>query len=105
MPKAKNIGKPYTPPKFEYADEVLLPDGFVLSKGDMFKVKGKNSFGVGEWGLQFKFYRFTTHLETGKQWIDCFEMYRGRAGVMRSFPVERIKRIPKRRTRRKKNVD
>jgi hypothetical protein len=91
---------PFVTPRFEYANEVLLPDGFIVSKGEFFKIKGKNSFGVGEWGLQFKFYRLVTHLETGKQWVDCYEMFRGRAGVMRSFAVERIKRIPKRRKRR-----
>lgn len=91
---------PFVPPKFEYAYEVTLPDGFTIVKGELFKIKGKNDFGVGEWGLQFKFDKLVTHLESGKQWVDCYEMYRGRAGVMRSFPIERIKRIPKRRRRR-----
>jgi hypothetical protein len=98
--KPVNLGDTYVPPKFEYEDSVVIPEGFTIVKGEIFKIKGKNSFGVGEWGLRFKFYRLVTHIESGKQWIDCFEMYRGRAGVMRSFAVDRIKRIPARRKRR-----
>ena len=98
--KAKNMTPPYVPPRFEYSYEATLPDGFTITKGEIFKIKGKNDFGVGEWGLQFKFDKLVTHRESGKQWVDCYEMYRGRAGVMRSFPIERIKRIPKRRKRR-----
>lgn len=91
--------EPWKPIAFEYQDYVDLPDGFRIEKGEIFKIKGKNSFGVREWGIQFKFFRLVTH-PNGKQWVDCFEMFRGRAGVMRSFPIERIKRIPKKRRKR-----
>lgn len=86
--------------KYEYADELLLPNGFAIVKGEIFKVGGKNQFGVGEWGARFKFDKLVTHIETGRQWVDCYEMFRGKAGVMRSFPIDRIKRIPKRRRKR-----
>ena len=86
---------------FEYFESWTTPDGFEIMVGDMIKIKGKNSFGVGEWGLQFRVKTFCTNVDTGKQWVDCFEMYRGRPGVMRSFPLERIKRIPKKRGRRR----
>lgn len=85
--------------KFAYEDEVVLPSGFTIVKGEIFKISGKNIFGVGERGGRFKFYRLTTNVNTGKQWVDCFEMFRGRPGVMRSFAIERIKRIPVRRRR------
>lgn len=86
--------------KYEYDDEVLLPNGFYIVKGEIFKVGGKSQFGVSEWGARFKFDKLVTHIETGKQWVDCYEMFRGKAGVMRSFPIERIKRIPKKRRKR-----
>lgn len=85
-------------------DTLTLPDGNVVERGDMFKIRGKNSFGVGEWGLSFKFDHLVTDTQTGKTYVECYEMYRGRAGVMRAFPIERIKRIPKKRVRKRKNV-
>lgn len=86
--------------KFNQSDSWTNEDGFEIVAGELIKIKGQNSFGVGEWGLRFKVKSFVTNIETGKQWVDCYEMYRGRAGVMRSFPLERIKRIPKKRGRR-----
>jgi hypothetical protein len=70
----------------------------------MFKLKGKNSLGVEEWGLMFKFDHLVTNLENGKIYVECFEMYRGRAGVMRAFEVDRVKPMPKKRTRKAKKV-
>ena len=86
--------------KYEYADELQLPTGFTIVKGEIFKVSGKNQFGISEWGARFKFDQLVTNTETGSQWVNCYEMFRGKAGVMRSFRVERIKRIPKKRRRR-----
>jgi hypothetical protein len=86
--------------KFAYESSWTTPEGFEILAGDMIKIKGKNSFGVGEWGLTFKVRAFCRNTETGQEWVDCFEMYRGRAGVMRSFPLDRIKRIPKKRSKR-----
>lgn len=106
MARGRKVAPPIKPQetiyRFEYANELLLPTGFVVEQGELFKVSGKNSYGVGEWGLRFKFYRLVTNLDTGKQWVDCYEMFRGRPGVLRSFPIERVKRIPKKR--RRKNV-
>ena len=85
--------------KFAYSDTWTNSEGFEIIAGEFIKIKGQNSFGVGEWGLQFKVKYFVTNIETGQEWVDCYEMYRGRAGVMRSFPLERIKRIPKKRKR------
>lgn len=91
--------------KFVYADSWINPEGFTIQAGDLIKIKGKNDFGVGEWGLQFKVRSFCTNIETGRQWVDCYEMYRGRAGVLRSFALERIKRIPTRRRRKPRVVN
>lgn len=91
--------------RFEYQDSWTNPEGFEILKGDYIKIKGKNSFGVGEWGITFKVNKFCLNVETGQRWVDCYEMYRGRAGGTRSFPLERIKRIPKKRTKKAKIVN
>lgn len=70
-------------------------ENFVIERGDLIKV-------VGEYGTRFKFESVTTNPKTGAVWVDCFEMWRGRTGAYRSFAVDRIKRIPKRRSRKAK---
>ena len=62
-------------------------DGFEISRGDIIKVSG-------EYGLKFKFDSLVTNKETGSQWVDCFELYRGASHSYRSFSIDRIKRIP-----------
>lgn len=78
--------------KFEKISEVTV-DGFIVSKGDLIKVRG-------EYGLRFKFDSLTTNTENGSQWIDCFEVHRGQSGAFRSFTSDRIKRIPKKRKKK-----
>ena len=82
------------PTKFSREYEAILPDGKKLERGDILKV-------VGEHGLRFKFDALVTNTETGAQWIDCFEVYKMRAGVLRAFTADRIKPMPKRRRRRR----
>ena len=74
----------------------LHMDNHVIVKGDMIKVKG-------EYGVRFKFDCVVVNTKSGATWIDCFETYRGTVGAFRSFKVEKIKRIPKKRV--KKNVN
>jgi hypothetical protein len=75
--------------------QVTLPSGKIIEQGEIFRVSG-------EYGLKFKFASLTINPETGSQWVDCFEVFRGRAGAFRSFRVERIKRIPKKRVKKVK---
>lgn len=93
MPRRKKVELP--PTKFFRFPEITV-DGFVIEKGDIIKIKD-------EWGMKFKFDCLVTNKETGAQWVDCFEMWRGRTGCLRAFRLERVKRIPKRgkRGRRK----
>ena len=100
MARPKKFVVPEIARKYVREDSVVLPDGFTIERGDMFKIKGKNSFGIGEWGLMFKFDHLVTNTENGKVYVECFEMFRGKAGVMRAFTVDRIKRIPKKRSKR-----
>ena len=71
---------------------------FTIAKGDLIKIQDEH-------GMKFRFDSLVTNTETGVQWIDCFEMQKAQSGAFRSFALERIKRIPARRGRRKKNVN
>jgi hypothetical protein len=94
MRKRKSVPPP--PTKFHREPEAVLPSGRKIEKGDMIRVSGEH-------GLRFKFDSLVTNKETGAQWIDCFEIYKSRAGVLRSFVAERIKPMPKTRRKRRAN--
>lgn len=72
-------------------------DGFTIEAGDIIKVRG-------EYGVQFKFVGVTTNTRTGSTWVDCFEIFRGKAQQFRAFKEDRIKRVPKRGKRAKRVV-
>lgn len=76
----------------EYTFEV---GNFTIERGELIKI-------VGEYGTKFKFESITTNPKNGAVWVDCFEVYRGQRGPYRSFTIDRIKRIPKRRPRKAK---
>jgi hypothetical protein len=80
------------PTKFNRVDEVEV-DGFTIVKGDIIKIQG-------EYGGRFKFMALVTNTETGATWIDCLQLERGVIAGWRSFYVDRIKRIPKKRGKR-----
>lgn len=82
--------------KFERVNEVVI-EGFTIVRGDIIKIKGEH-------GIKFKFDHLVTNIETGSQWIDCFETHRGTSGAFRSFYIERVKRVPKRGKRSKRVV-
>lgn len=93
MPRRKKVEP--LPTKFFRFPEITV-DGFTIERGEIIKIKD-------EWGMKFKFDSLVTNQETGAQWVDCYEMFRGRAGCLRAFRLERVKRVPKRgkRGRRK----
>lgn len=76
------------PTKFS-TEPYMEVDGFPINEGDIIKVKG-------EYGVKFKFRGVTTNTETGATWVDCFEIYRGKAQQFRAFKQDRIKRVPQR---------
>lgn len=80
------------PTKFSRLDEVEV-NGFTIVKGEIIKIQG-------EYGGRFKFMALVTNTETGATWIDCLQMERGQFAGWRSFYVDRIKRIPKKRGKR-----
>jgi hypothetical protein len=79
--------------QFQRHPEITLPDGKIVQQGDLFKVSG-------EYGLKFKFWEYVVNAETGIEWVDCYEMFRGQAGAFRSFRPDKIKRIPKKRIKK-----
>ena len=91
--------------KTDYTD-IVIPDpfnrvyemqyeNFTIERGELIKI-------TGEYGTRFKFESITTNPINNAVWVDCFEMWRGRQGAYRSFSVDRVKRIPKRRPRKAK---
>lgn len=91
MGRRKSIG--YSVQKTKFSREMSINiDGFEIEKGEIIKIRG-------EYGVRFKFDSLVTNTETGSQWIDCFEVHKGQIGCWRSFRIEKIKRIPKRRSR------
>jgi hypothetical protein len=98
MPRARKNAPPLEDTRFFRQDSVILPNGFEISKGEIFRV-------ATEYGVRFKFQSFVTNKETGAQWVDCFEMFRGTVGQWRSFRLEEIKRIPVRSKRARRIKD
>lgn len=70
---------------------------FVINSGDLIKIQGEH-------GMKFKFFSITTNDETGASWVDCFEVHKRAAGCFRSFRIDRVKRIPTKRGKRKPSV-
>ena len=56
------------------------------------------------WGTKFKFIRYVYNPKTDTSWIDCAEMHRNQWGQTRSFRVDRVKLLPKRRNKKKKET-
>ena len=82
------------PTNFETVPYMEL-DGFAVNAGDIIKVKG-------EYGVKFKFVGVTTNTLTGSTWVDCFEIFRGKAQQFRAFKQDRVKRVPQRGRRAKR---
>lgn len=79
--------------KFDRKQEYMLEGGRVIEHGEIIKI-------VGEHGGKFRFLEHVTNSETGAEWIDCFELRQGIPSGWRSFRCDRIKPLPKKRTKR-----
>jgi hypothetical protein len=95
MKKVKSIKPQATKFHREYELQV---GNFTIVPGDIIKIEGEH-------GGKFKFASVVTNTENGLVWVDCFEVYKTSIGTWRSFAPERVRRIPTKRGRRKKNVD
>lgn len=95
MKKVRSIKPQATKFHREYELQV---GNFTIVPGDIIKIEGEH-------GGKFKFASVVTNTENGLVWVDCFEVHKASIGTWRSFAPERVKRIPTKRGRRKKNVD
>jgi hypothetical protein len=86
-----------SPTKFSRVYELQVGT-FTIVQGDIIKIQDEH-------GRKFKFDSVVTNTETGAMWIDCFEVQKATSGQYCSFAIERVKRIPARRGKRKKIVD
>jgi hypothetical protein len=94
--RRKKMANPPPPSNFKKDLSALtLPNGSIIEPGEVFRI-------AGEHGTRFKFHSLTTNIRTGASWVDCFEVYKARSGVMRSFYIENVVKIPVRRKRRVK---
>ena len=98
MGRRKKFIIPEIAKKYEKQDFAVLPDGKIIEKDELIKIKGEH-------GLTFKFTDFVTNTENGKQWIDCVEIQRGRLGPIRSFYTDRVKKLPKKRGKRVRRAE
>lgn len=80
--------------KFDRKQEYMLETGRTIEHGETIKI-------TGEHGGKFRFLEHVTNIETGAEWIDCFELHQGIPAGWRSFRCDRIKPLPKKsRTKR-----
>lgn len=80
--------------KFHRQPSFTLDSGRVIEHGEIIKISGEH-------GCKFRFLEHVVNKETGAEWIDCFELRQGVASGWRSFRTERIKPLPKKRTKSK----
>ena len=92
MPRRKRVAAKPSPFTME---PYMEADGFPIHAGDIVKIKG-------EYGTKFQFRGVTTNPKTGRQWVDCFEMFRGKPQQFRAFELDQVKRIPQRGKRAKR---
>jgi hypothetical protein len=81
--------------KFSRTPELVI-NGRTIAAGDIIKIHGEH-------GNRFKFSSLVTNMETGSQWIDCFEINKSVVSAWRSFKIDKIKLIPIKRGRRNVN--
>jgi hypothetical protein len=98
-PRKVVYAAPTEPPvRFDREYKATLPSGREIISGEIIKI-------TGEYGATFKFESLTTNTKTGVSWIDCKEIHKGQVGQFRAFYIDRVKKQPVRRKKRKKNVD
>lgn len=64
-----------------------------IVEGDIVKVHGEH-------GLKFRVIGLTTNINTGVQWVDCYELSKGVPAQTRAFYLDRIRPLPRKRKKR-----
>lgn len=70
-----------------------LDNGRIIEAGEIIKIRGVNA-------RKFRFYEYVRRIDTGAEWIECFEIYKGQNSGQYSFRCDRIKPLPKKRRRK-----
>ena len=96
MARSRKVTSPFSHLYIRH-QQATAPDGTQLQPGDMIKIKGEH-------GGLFRFKEFVEKTDTGSSWIDCYEMEKGLPCGLRSFRLDRVKTIPKKRMRRKRKM-
>lgn len=96
--KTGPVNVPEIAKRYVKEDTATLPDGKIIEKDEVIKIKG-------EYGISFRFTAFVTNTLTGAEWIDCLEIHRGQLGSIRSFHIDRVKKLPKKRGRRVRRTE
>jgi hypothetical protein len=95
MGRRKKVSSPLQQ-MYTRTPEYTLESGRIISEGEVIKIDGV-------WGTKFSFKEHVVRDDIGKQWIDCYELEKGIKCGLRSFYPERIKPIPIRKRRKRKN--
>jgi len=82
---------------YQRESNYTMPDGRVIEVGETIKIHG-------EWGSKFKFKEHVVRIDSGAEWIDCFQIIGGQLAGWRSFRPDRIKPMPKKRRKNKRTV-
>jgi len=78
---------------FVTSDNYQIPDSNrVIEGGEVIKISGEH-------GTKFKFKAHVTKIDSGIEWIDCYELERGVPSKHRSFNPDRIRAMPKNKNR------
>jgi hypothetical protein len=79
---------------YSRSEDYVLESGRIISRGEVIKIEGV-------WGVKFKFKEHVVRTDSGKEWIDCYELEKGVTCGLRSFYPERVKPLSKKRTKKK----
>lgn len=79
---------------YSRSSEYTLQSGRIIYQGEIIKIDGV-------WGVSFKFKEHIVRTDSGKEWIDCYELEKGITCGLRSFYPEKIKPLSKKRNKKK----
>ena len=82
---------------YDRSPEYTLEGGRTILAGEVIKI-------TGIWGTKFKFKEYVVRTDSGKEWIDCYELEKGVKCGLRSFYPDRIKPMPTRKRRNRKTT-
>lgn len=74
------------------SENYTLPNGKMLSSGDIIRIDG-------EQGKRFIFSNHVYNHDNDKEWIDCYEIWKGAPSMIRSFRPHRIRTMTGKKAR------